>query len=83
MKYMSNGSLSYYAAGVGVTYDPVLHDQKFFSLHTDDITCIAFSSNGINVATCENGKKPICYIWDANTMMQKIKLVGNGILKGI
>lgn len=83
LKYMKNGSLTYYAAGVGVTYDPVVHTQKFFSLHTDDITCIAFSSNGVNVATAENGKRPICYIWDADTMMQKLKLVGNGIVKSI
>jgi len=25
LKYMKNGSLTYYAAGVGVTYDPVVH----------------------------------------------------------
>jgi len=80
---MNNGSLCYHAAGVGIAYDPVAHSQKFFNLHTDDITCIAYSPDGVHVATGENGKKPICYIWNSDTQMKKWKFEGNGIVRNI
>ena len=34
------GLVVYFAAGVGIVYDPETHKQSFFREHTDDITCM-------------------------------------------
>lgn len=68
LRYLKDGSLAYFAAGLGVVYNPDTHTQKFFDLHQDDVTAIAFSPDRQFVATGENGKKPAVYIWDTETM---------------
>jgi WD40 repeat protein len=57
--------------------------MDFLQKHTDDITCIDFSSDGTHVATGERGAKPKVCIWDANTMQVKHTLLGHGIVKSV
>lgn len=61
---LKDGSIAYHAAAVGIVYDPDDHSQKHFCKHIDDITAMAFSSDGRTIATGEVGPKPSIYIWD-------------------
>lgn len=63
-----DGSICYNAAALGVVYNPVEHTQRFFNLHIDDVTAIAFSSDRRTIATGEIGPKPSIYLWDSETM---------------
>lgn len=76
---MENGQLAYFAAGLGIVYDPATHTQKFFNQHNDDVTAIAFSPDLKYVASGENGRRPFVFIWDAETMEKKFSLRDNGI----
>ena len=83
LSYLQDGSLGYFNAGVGITYNPSRREQNHFTLHKDDITCIAFCPKGTDVATAENGKTPSCFIWDSVTMQKKFELKRNGIIRNI
>lgn len=87
MKVLSDGSVAYYAAGLGVIFDPTegaadvngykVGTQRFFDKHTDDITCMAFSPTSNLIATSENGALPKTYIWDGLTMQVKHRIVSS------
>jgi WD40 repeat protein len=79
---LSDGSIVYNAAAVGIVYDPSDHLQRHFIRHTDDILSIAFSPDKKLVATGELGPKPSIHIWDGLTMTLVHTLKGK-LLKGI
>lgn len=83
LKYLKNGnSIVYPAAGVGVVFDMASNKQRFFTLHNDDITALALSSDGVTVATGEIGQKASIYVWDSNTMLKVCEFKGP-LTKGI
>ena len=67
LRYTSDGSIVYSAAGVGVVYDKKNHSQKHHVEHTDDIICLAVSPDGKQVATGQMGKRPCVLVWDAGS----------------
>lgn len=76
VRYLADGSIGYFVAGLGVVYDPETHSQRHFDKHTDDITAIAFSPDRKTVATGEIGKQPKIYVWDSRSMQVIQKLQG-------
>ena len=42
--------------------------QRFFTKHKDDVTAIAVIPDSGIVATGEAGKKPLIFVWNANTL---------------
>jgi WD40 repeat protein len=75
-------TIVYHAAGLGIGYDPAAHKQRFFKMHNDDVTAIAFSPNKTLIATGEIGAKPIICLWDAITLQPKF-ILKNKLTKGI
>jgi len=53
IKYLKNGGIVYFTAAVGVVMDATgnIPVQKFFTKHTDEITCLDINPDGVKVAT--------------------------------
>ena len=83
LRILKDGSIAYFAAGLGVSMTADGESQRFFDLHKDDITSMGFSPDGVHCVTGENGLKPAAYIWNGLNMQKKHKLIGNGIVGGI
>eukprot|EP01060_Flectonema_neradi_P016544 TRINITY_DN2316_c4_g1_i1.p1 TRINITY_DN2316_c4_g1~~TRINITY_DN2316_c4_g1_i1.p1 ORF type:complete len:741 (+),score=123.79 TRINITY_DN2316_c4_g1_i1:543-2765(+) len=66
----------YFAASKGIVHNFTSNTQKFFHGHTDDITSVTVSKSRGIVATGQQGKNPVVYIWDANTQQELAKLCG-------
>lgn len=69
--FLIDGSIAYHAAALGIVYNPSEHSQRFFNMHIDDVTAIAFSPDKRTIATGEIGPKPMICIWDGITMQLK------------
>ena len=54
-----DGEVVYYAAGVGIVYDPETHRQRFFREHTDDITCMCVFGYINEDSSTENEDSPL------------------------
>ena len=53
LKYLKNGNIVYNAAALGIVLDIPTNTQRFFNLHTDDITALDVHPDGVMVATGE------------------------------
>ncbi len=61
--FIDNATLLYTSAALGVVHSLNDNQQVFFDQHTDDITCLALSSDCQYAATGCMGKKSLVYIW--------------------
>nr|CAB3242507.1 echinoderm microtubule-associated protein-like 6 [Phallusia mammillata] len=66
--YVQNNEIVYFVAGVGISYNPQKHSQKFYLGHNDDIISLAIHPNEQLVATGQVGKEPYICIWNSKTM---------------
>lgn len=81
LKYTAGGQVVYPAAALGIVMDPVTRQQKFFSMHDDDVVCLAIHPNKRVVATgqmCHVGKSKNLeiHVWDAETLQSIACLSG-------
>eukprot|EP00948_MAST-09A_sp_MAST-9A-sp1_P002160 g2160.t1 len=67
--YAKTGEIVYHAAAIGIVYDKVSHQQKFFRRHKGTVISLAVDSNRRFAATGERCKRPLFKIWDAATGM--------------
>ncbi|GMH46698.1 hypothetical protein TrVE_jg371 [Triparma verrucosa] len=84
VKYTAAGKIVYYAAGLGIIFDPEAKTQKFVYGHDDDITAMAMHPDGKIVATGQMGKKPTIVVWDSETGENLARIQGffrRGILR--
>ena len=76
VRYTSDGSIAYHAAGAGVIYNTMDHKQYFNLDHTDNILCLAMHPDGSVAATGEAGKNPKIVVWDTTTMQTVATIKG-------
>ncbi|EAR94225.2 HELP domain protein (macronuclear) [Tetrahymena thermophila SB210] len=77
IRYLKSGNIVYNAAALGIVMDITSNTQRFFNLHTDDITAIDVHPDSIRVATGQIGAKPSIYVWDSNTLLPLCHFKGN------
>ncbi|CAH1245789.1 EML6 [Branchiostoma lanceolatum] len=72
--YSAAGEVVYFAAAVGIVYNPDKHTQRFFMGHSDDIISLALHPERTLVATGQVGDEsgkvgsvPYVCVWDSNT----------------
>ncbi|XP_066266402.1 echinoderm microtubule-associated protein-like 6 [Branchiostoma lanceolatum] len=82
--YSAAGEVVYFAAAVGIVYNPDKHTQRFFMGHNDDIISLALHPERTLVATGQVGDEsgkvgsvPFVCVWDSNTTQAV------SILKGV
>ena len=61
---LATGEIVYPASASVVVYDKVMHRQRFFFGHDDDVTCLAVHPNGTIVASGQVGRRPPVCVWD-------------------
>jgi WD40 repeat protein len=75
---LASGELVYPCSATVVIYDKVMHRQRFFFGHDDDVTCLAVHPNGTVVASGQVGRRPPICVWDATKMQQDDNQGGGG-----
>ena len=68
VRYLNPNQIIYHAAGLAIIYDKKNNSQKFFDLHSDDITAFALSTDLSLCATGELGKQPVIYVWNTKSL---------------
>ena len=81
LKYTASGNIVYPAAALGVVMNLESREQQFFSMHDDDVVCLAIHPNRQVVATGQmahvgKSRSLDLYVWDAETMEPLAHLTG-------
>ena len=50
-RFLDTATVIYAAAGLGVIHDLTANKQSFYNGHSEDVTCLAMSSDGALAAT--------------------------------
>ncbi|CAF1543885.1 unnamed protein product, partial [Adineta ricciae] len=73
---LKSNEIVYHVAALGIVLNTEQNQQRFYNYHTDDILCLAVSTDMSYVATGQNGRDPPIHVWDP------IKMETISILKG-
>ena len=68
--YVEKGNITYAAGAVCIIQDVLQKTQKYFTMHTDLVTCLKVfhTSPGVSiVASGEYGRRPAVHIWDSGS----------------
>lgn len=81
LRYSSTGKAVYPAAALGVVMDLVSKEQKFFSMHDDDVVCLAIHPNRRIAATGQmvhvgKSRNLDLHVWDIETLQDVACLTG-------
>ena len=70
---LNENILIYSSAAVCIIHNISTNEQLFLEGHTDDITCIALSSDSSFAASGQSGKSPYVCLWDINAILNGVK----------
>lgn len=76
-KYLNQNSIIYHAGNLAIIQDLKTKQQKFFSLHKNDITSFAINKDKTLCATvekCEEDKNCILIVWNSNSLKENFRL---------
>ncbi|CAK9107654.1 Echinoderm microtubule-associated protein-like 6 (EMAP-6) (Echinoderm microtubule-associated protein-like 5-like) [Durusdinium trenchii] len=75
--YLPNGDVAFPAANLGVVFNKQGGGvQRFFTDHTDQVSCLALHPEGTLIVTGQLGKTPKIIVWDSETMEAVQTLTG-------
>jgi WD40 repeat protein len=81
---LASGELVYPVSAAVVIYDKVMHRQRYFFGHDDDVMCLAVHPSGTVVASGQVGRKPPICLWDVQKIpMDEGVLPGGGMNAGV
>ena len=77
VKYLNQNSIIYHAGNLAIIQDLKTKEQKFFSLHKNDITSFTINKEKTLCATAEKSeedKKCTIIVWDSNSLKENFRL---------
>eukprot|EP00961_Rhodomonas_salina_P273217 3691627-Rhodomonas_salina.1 len=75
LRFLDSGQFVYTIGSVAVVGDENDPWQRFFTAHTDEISCLAIHPDGIKVVTADVGVEPTVIVWDSDTMKVLTRIV--------
>jgi microtubule-associated protein-like 6 len=76
-QYVKSGEIVFLASSLAVSYNSSDERQRFFTGHSDEVTCLAVRPGGTQMATGQGGGSPCVIMWDVATEDRKFTLHGH------